>query len=147
MTDDFGRRLEAALERWTTHVLQSDYIWVSLLAAVRAANAQVSAPAPTGEWTDGGKCFEEVPEGDGGDLQTALHGLRELTSERMVDGCMTLDQRLGRALLSHIESLERDAAQWRYFRDEMDDGDKLHMLAHGTAHYDSDIDAARKEAK
>lgn len=36
-----------------------------------------------------------------------------------------------------------DAARWRYFRDEMDEGEKLHMVANGTAHYDGIIDHHR----
>ncbi len=36
----------------------------------------------------------------------------------------------------------KDAARWRYFREEMDESDKLHMIASGTDHYDGTIDAA-----
>ena len=35
---------------------------------------------------------------------------------------------------------DSDAERWRFFRDEMDESDKLHMLANGTDHYDRVID-------
>ena len=140
MTDDFGRRLEAELDRYDRETKSAPVDpLLALLFIVRAANAQDSASA-RGEWTDGGKVFEEAP----GVVSTnpARSLLRELAgnpTHPLSASCALL--------LSHIEALERDAARWRYFRDEMDDSDKLHMLAHGTVHYDSDIDAARKEAK
>jgi hypothetical protein len=35
-----------------------------------------------------------------------------------------------------------DAARYRHFRDEMDESEKLRMIAAGTDHYDATIDAS-----
>jgi hypothetical protein len=47
--------------------------------------------------------------------------------------------------LGNVQSREQttpdeDAARWRYFRDEMDMTDALHMIADGTDEYDNTID-------
>jgi hypothetical protein len=47
--------------------------------------------------------------------------------------------------LGNVQSREQtapdeDAARWRYFRDEMDMTDALHMIADGTDEYDDTID-------
>jgi hypothetical protein len=41
------------------------------------------------------------------------------------------------------ERLKADAERWQFFRDGMDDSEKLHMIANGTDHYDGIMDHQR----
>jgi hypothetical protein len=48
-------------------------------------------------------------------------------------------------LLDALDAREadaKDAQRYRWLRDDMDESDKLMMIARGTAHYDAAIDAA-----
>lgn len=111
---DFGRRLEAALrERFADYNRKCTEppTWDDVVQSVRAANAQVSAPAPvTGE--SPAQSVDISGAGAGVDLEPAMR--RWL--RRIADGePVGMSSKDARALLSHIESLERDAER----RDEI----------------------------
>lgn len=110
MNDDFGHRLEAALTDRLCYASRNAYeITLAVRDAVRAANAQVSAPAPvTGE--SPAQSVDISGAGAGVDLADAMCEVKHAA-----DGDIewaNLAQHEARALLSHIESLERDAAQY-----------------------------------
>lgn len=122
--NDFGKRLEAALNRQTTSVLHGADTWVSLLAAVRAANAQVSAPSrpctchpddsPPNPCAEKYALSECKKSGARVDLADAMCEVKHAA-----DGDIewaNLAQHEARALLARIESLERDAERYRHVR-------------------------------
>lgn len=150
--NDFGKRLEAALNRQTTSVLHGADTWVSLLAAVRAANAQVSAPAPvTGE--SPAQSVDISGAGAGVDLADAMCQVRHAVAGNI--GWARLAQREAAALLSHIESLERIHKAASDLSAEAEEYDFPDGLGRGASQYAWDtlehaleaIYAARKEGK
>lgn len=154
--NDFGKRLEAALNRQTTSVLHGADTWVSLLAAVRAANAQDSAPAL--ERTDFSSPSNEggVASGAGVDLADAMRSLQFCIQTPGLNISAMLNAAQCRALLSHIESLERDAARYRWLMDEGSGNSPLARANRIYARWNGEdgaegfsrvVDAARKEGK
>lgn len=151
--NDFGKRLEAALNRQTTSVLHGADTWVSLLAAVRAANAQDSAPAL--ERTDFSSPSNEggVASGAGVDLADAMRSLQFCIQTPGLNISAMLNAAQCRALLSHIESLERDAARFNWFFGTTDKLPFMKQYVDGIAagftpdQWRDAIDAARKEGK
>lgn len=151
--NDFGRRLEAAISAEIAGGGASS-VCAALARfrdAVRAANAQCSAPAKCdgnhGGPSCGPQCWnDDCASGAGVDLLAALRGLREGSADKMIGGYVAMDHKQCRALLSHIESLERDAARYRWLRGtDQESADRAALR--GGIGLDEFIDTARKEGK
>lgn len=151
MTDDFGRHLEAALCRGDVVNIEAKEAIRFVLDAVRAANAQDSAPAPvTGE--SPAQSVDISGAGAGVDAEALLSVLR---ADSRDGNEVTLTADGLRALLSHIDALERVHKAARELSAESEEYDFPDGLGRGAAQYTWDtledaldaIDAARKEGK
>lgn len=113
MSDDFGHRLEAAAKLERDIVADKDHEDVEatiaqvVLRIVRAANAQDSAPALAARMLPAPSNEGAGVAGAGVDLAQAMVGLSlvALGENRFIASYEA------RAILSHIESLVRDAAR------------------------------------
>lgn len=130
MSDDFDRRLEAAAQL--------------ILRIVRVANAQDSAPAPVMESPSTKPVSDMSGAGAAVDLPKVLARLR--AGLDFGDTQFEMGRETVRALLSHIESLERDAARYRWLRGTDQESADRAVLRGGIG-MDEFIDAALKEAK
>lgn len=153
---DFGRRLEAALKGQfdDTCDYSASVVLARLLEAVRAANAQASAPAPVME-SPSTKPADMSGAGAGIDLPPAMATLRA-TANGAWDSYAAVSRDECRALLSHIESLERDAERYRWLMDEGSGNSPLARANRIYARWNGEdgaegfsrvVDAARKEGK
>lgn len=142
---DFGRRLEAALESYDANARDApaDPL-LMLLFIVRAANAQDSAPAPVMESPSTKPVSDMSGAGAAVDLPKVLARLR--AGLDFGDTQFEMGRETVRALLSNIESLERDAARYRWLRDTPIWPNSI-LPRHIGQTWDDLIDAARKEAK
>lgn len=146
MTDDFGRRLEAAIRDECTKTHVYDHTLWQVYQAVRSANAQVSAPAPERRLSEAQVSLPKATAGAGVDLADAMRSLQFCIQTPGLNISAMLKAAQCRALLSHIESLERDAARYRWLRDTPIWPNSI-LPRHTGEAWDAAIDAARKEGK
>lgn len=146
--NDFGRRLEAGLAQLLSALdrcAPSRMAFEWLLSIVRAANAQDSAPAP-GSVSSASQGLSDGTTGAGVDLADAMRSLQFCIQTPGLNISAMLKAAQCRALLSHIESLERDAARYRWLRDTPIWPNSI-LPRHTGEAWDAAIDAARKEGK